>query len=103
MNNNLTIGITGATGHVGSQLSNHLKKRGLRVIKLIRNPGIDESFSSRMFDLTQPIADDLLIGIDILIHCAFVANAQSEEAKIININGSRNLFESCRKQGVKII
>jgi nucleoside-diphosphate-sugar epimerase len=103
MNNKLTIGITGAGGHIGSQLTEYLRGKAFEVIVLTKNVDSIKDTSARKYDLTDAIADDLLNDIDVLIHCAYIGNERHEDAAQINYNGSKLLFEASRKQGVKKI
>jgi nucleoside-diphosphate-sugar epimerase len=103
MINNPTIGITGASGHIGSALAKHFTLRGFRVIEFLRNMDPEKSAGARKYDLTQKISAGLFSDIDILIHCAYVSREQDANAEQINVNGSKYLFDSCREQGVKKI
>ena len=103
MNNSITIGITGASGHIGSSLTRYLSAKGFRVIAFVRNADSVSNASVRKFDLTSNIAAELLSDIDVMIHCAFVTKEQHVNAEQINYNGSKQLFEACREQGVKKI
>lgn len=90
MTNKFTIGITGAGGHIGSELVNYLRGKEFQVVPL-------------KFDLKRNIPVGLLSGIDVLIHCAFVKQEDNANAEMHNYNGSKVLFEECRTQGVKKI
>lgn len=102
MNNKLTIGITGASGHIGSHLAGYLVEKGFTVVSLVRNPDAAD-LSSRKYDLTGNIPDDLLNGIDILIHCAYVTKQQHTDAARINREGSEKLFSAAREKGIRKI
>jgi NADH dehydrogenase len=103
MSNNITIGITGANGHIGSRLTEYLSKKGFRVIALVRNVASVKNVAVRKYDLTKDIASGLASDIDVLIHCAVVTKDQHANAEHINYKGSKQLFDECRKQGVKKI
>ena len=103
MNNNITIGVTGASGHIGSRLTEYLSEKGYRVIAFVRNPAAVKNAAVRKYDVTETMAADLLSGIDVLIHCAFVTKEQHGDAEQINYNSSKHLFNECRKHGVKKI
>jgi nucleoside-diphosphate-sugar epimerase len=100
---NMTIGITGASGHIGSRLKAYLTEKGFNVVAFVRNIGSIKDVPRRKYDLTESISDDLFSDVDILIHCAFVTKQQHADAERINYNGSKYLFDECRKQGVKKI
>jgi dihydroflavonol-4-reductase len=103
MNNDITIGITGASGHIGSRLTGFLSEKGFRVIAFVRNVASVKNVPVRKYDLTEDIASGLVSDIDVLIHCAFVTKDQHADAEHINYHGSKQLFDECRKQGVKKI
>lgn len=71
----LTVAVTGATGTVGTQLRALLMTAGHTVVSLVRHPelqrpaGNDGDGGARFWDTSQP-ADDLLEGIDAVVHLA---------------------------------
>lgn len=104
MSDKPTIGITGATGFIGSVLANYLAANGYHVIRFIRNVTSGADVDTRKYDLANPdVSADLFRNIDILIHCAFVTKDQHADAEQVNYSGTKRLVESCRSQGVKKI
>lgn len=100
MNSNKpVIGITGATGLIGSALYDSLKRNGYQVTRLIRNP---DGHTDRKYSLEKGPAPELLAGIDVLIHCAYDKNDSQVETGT-NYTGSRQLFENANYSGVSHI
>lgn len=97
--NNHTVGITGATGFVGSALVAAFRQKGTAVIPLVRKP---QDKNDRLFDLTGPISPDLLTSIDILILCAFISPKDKNAAQL-DLAGTLALIELARKSKVKKI
>ncbi|MCU0236901.1 MAG: NAD-dependent epimerase/dehydratase family protein [Acidobacteria bacterium] len=104
---NKTILVTGAAGFIGSHLVRELRRRCDRVICLVR-PGED---ISRIADLGCRIHyGDLLDtstltgavgGVDTIFHLAAVMGGVSPERLFqVNFQGTKNLVEACREQGV---
>lgn len=103
MINNVTIGITGASGHIGLHLTKYLSEKGFRVIAFVRNISSIKNVQARKYDLTETISPDLFSDVNILIHLAFVTRQQYAAAEQINLNGSKELFYAAKKQGVNKI
>ena len=104
---NKTILVTGAAGFIGSHLVRELRRRCDRVVCLVR-PGED---ISRIADLGCRIhSGDLLekstlvgavAGVDFIFHLAAVMGGVTPEALFrVNFQGTKNLVEVCREQGV---
>ena len=88
--NKPVIGITGTSGFVGSALVEYFTDKGFPIICLSRSSA--KKHNSRYYDMEQPVPEDLLKGIDILIHCAFIKLDENIDAEKINYEASRNLF-----------
>jgi len=104
---NKTILVTGAAGFIGSHLVRELRRRCGRVICLVR-PGED---ISRIADLGCRIhTGDLLdkstlanavAGVDTIFHLAAVMGGVDPEVLFrVNLQGTKNLVDACREQGV---
>ncbi|MDA8403973.1 MAG: NAD-dependent epimerase/dehydratase family protein [Desulfobacteraceae bacterium] len=54
-------------------------------------------------DVRSPKFKDILKGVDVVYHFAFIVGEIKDKQKIydININGSRNVFEACVHNGVR--
>ena len=100
--NNPVIAITGANGFVGSTLVQSFLERGMRTVKLVRTLSPLPVTEERVFELEFPPLSNLLQGIDILIHCAFVSPTE-KHAATTDYNGSAALFELARKNGIQKI
>lgn len=96
----MTIGITGASGFIGSSLLAALAGEGHEVIALGRAVILP---ASRYFDLAKPYPRESLSGVDILIHCAFVHPADHEDAGRLNYEGTRKLINEAREAGIRKI
>jgi nucleoside-diphosphate-sugar epimerase len=96
------IGITGATGFIGSALADYLSKCGYTIIAFVRD--IDRATSlAKRYDLADEIPEGLFKGVDILIHCAFVELSNNAEAETINYEGTKRLVKASKQDGVKKI
>jgi UDP-glucose 4-epimerase len=96
MKNNITIGITGADGFIGKQLSQVLEDRGFKLIK----------YDLNNFDLRNEV--NLSDKIDVLYHLAAVnkpyfSKLNPAETFKTNVLGTLNLLEAARKSNVKKI
>jgi nucleoside-diphosphate-sugar epimerase len=100
MNTNETIAISGATGFIGSQLCAHFVQQGYRVIGFCRNIPAQRvhGVEYRTFNLEQAPDKNLFKHATIFIHCAYL---KGEEAKNINIEGTKKLLKASRNAGVK--
>lgn len=95
--------ITGANGFIGSALVQYLENAGYRVIALVRKKTDRKNGQERLYDLQQPPADDLLAGVDVLIHCAVIWQDVQVDAAQLNYLGTEKLIHSARSHGVKKI
>lgn len=97
-----TVGITGATGYLGSALSEHLSSVGDNVVALTRRPPEDRLAHWRQFDLGEPVECALFDGVDTLIHAAWVLSGKdTNDLWRQNVIGSRRLIEAAVSAGVK--
>jgi nucleoside-diphosphate-sugar epimerase len=97
------VGITGASGYLGSRLSEQFDRAGWRVIRLVRSPRAGVA-SDRHFDLTEPVDPAVFDSIDVLVHAAYDLTARrAEEVWRNNVEGSRRLIDVARRSGVERI
>ena len=97
------IAITGANGFIGSSLLQYFYDQHYPVIALARTHSIKAPAEVRSFNLEQPLQPDLLDGVDILIHCAFIKADAHAEAGKLNYEGTRSLIECAHRNNVKKI
>ncbi len=106
----MTTLITGATGHLGANLTRELLKRGENIRVLLRedsgNIEVDGLDVERVYgDLTdaQSLAD-AVEGCDRVYHlAAFVSIRSGDRQRLFDVNvlGTRALMQVCRKSGVE--
>jgi len=101
--------VTGATGCVGSNLSELLVSKGHRVRGLVR-PGSDTAFLQSLGVGLWPgdIMDEASLagavgGVDVVFHCAAAVSdwASLEEMRRVNVHGLELLLTACAAAGVK--
>jgi nucleoside-diphosphate-sugar epimerase len=92
--------ITGDTGFIGRNLRRFLEGKGVQVT------GYSKSFGADIFDFENLAAQ--VEDCDIVFHCA--AEAKPGESVLkpvhtinININGSLNVLEACKKHSVPLV
>ncbi len=94
-------GVTGAGGYVGSRLVRSLRADGMQVAEFRSDPAPGQA-NLRRFELKEPPEPALFRGIDLLVHCAYDFKALGwDEIRSINIDGTRRLFESAARGGVR--
>ena len=100
----MKIAITGATGFIGSHLTQHFVSQGWNVLGLCRRPPHREQNPGVEFvpyELGEPVPQDGLTGCGALIHCAHVLySPRQRDADKLNIEGSRQLFRAAERAGV---
>ena len=93
----MTVGITGASGYVGSLIEARLRNDGHSVLRLVRNPGPGD----RHYELSSFETARTLAGIDTLIHCAWDMRLVSwRDISITNVEGSQRLLKLAESAGV---
>ncbi|HYQ79610.1 MAG TPA: NAD-dependent epimerase/dehydratase family protein [Solirubrobacterales bacterium] len=103
------VAVTGPTGEIGKPLMSELEKRPEvgSVVGMARR-AFDPSFEGwakceyRRGDiLDRGALAALFDGADVAVHLAFAIFGDREEARKINLEGTRNAFETAIKAGVK--
>jgi nucleoside-diphosphate-sugar epimerase len=105
----LNVAVTGPTGEIGKPLMSELERRAEvgSVVGMARrafDPSFEgwEKVSYRRGDiLDRGALAALFDGADVAVHLAFAIFGDREEARKINLEGTRNAFETAIKAGVK--
>lgn len=105
----LKVAVTGPTGEIGKPLMSELERRAEvgSVVGMARRPFDPsaegwEKVSYRRGDiLDRGSLAALFDGADVAVHLAFAIFGDREEARKINLQGTRNAFETAIKAGVK--
>ena len=111
--------VTGVNGQLGHDVSNELSKRGYVVLASDISKeysGIDKNINYNKYyslDITNKEAVDKIIEEtrpDVIIHCAAwtavdLAEEETNKPKVyaINVEGTRNIAESCKKIDAKML
>src|SRR5947209_3541946 len=89
------VAITGATGYLGSVLSDHFSSRGSEVVALTRRRPERADNEWRHFELGRPISAEIFQDVDVLIHAAWVLSGRdTSRLWRENVIGSRRLIEA---------
>jgi len=105
----MKIAVTGATGHVGANLTRALVERGDTVRVLVRDRESTRSLEGveceRVSgDIRNPESlDELVRGAELVYHLAAKISLESvdPECEQINVGGVRNITEACLRHGVR--
>ena len=94
----IVAGVTGANGFIGRNVVNKLQKKGFNVISLQRTISSSNNYEVRLFDLCklETINEELLHGIDILIHTAALVHKPQEDIKFyktMNFEATKKLYQ----------
>jgi dihydroflavonol-4-reductase len=104
----MIVSVTGASGHVGSNLCRMLLKRGHKVRALVHRDetglqGLDlEKVHGDV--LNTSVLQELFNGSDVVIHLAAIISIKGKRNKYleeVNIEGTRNVIKAIEKNGVK--
>jgi nucleoside-diphosphate-sugar epimerase len=104
----MKILVTGATGKVGSRLTQRLAERGDHVRALVRDPRRAADLRADRIELAEGdlLEEDSLAaavrGVDAVVHCAaFFRGATPEQAHAVNDLGTQHLANAARTAAVK--
>jgi nucleoside-diphosphate-sugar epimerase len=105
----LAVAVTGPTGEIGKPLMSELERRDEvgNVLGMARSPfdPADEGWEKvgyRRGDiLDRGALAALFDGADVAVHLAFAIFGSREETRRVNLQGTRNVFETAIKAGVK--
>ena len=104
------VAVTGASGHIGANLVRELLQRGYEVVALIRQ----SSLALEGLDVIRVVGDILdpaslaraFKGVEQVYHLAAYISIQpgdNEKLEKVNIEGTRNVLEACRSEGVSTL
>lgn len=104
----LTVAVTGPTGEIGGSLIDALEASAdvAAVRGMARRPfdpgaaGWRKAVYQRGDILDRGRLAELFDGADVVVHLAFAIFGDREEARRINLEGSRNVFEAAVEAGV---
>lgn len=106
---NKKILVTGGTGFIGSIMSERLYIDEKADVRVMVNNWHKATWVSRLgvelvkSDITNPEEVDKAIeGCEIVFHCVGVGGTR-EYARKVNVEGTRNVMNACKKHGVKRI
>jgi UDP-glucose 4-epimerase len=105
----LKVAVTGPTGEIGKPLMSELERRDEvgSVLGMARSPfdpsaeGWDKVTYRRGDILDRGALSALFDGADVAVHLAFAIFGSREETRRVNLQGTRNVFETAIKAGVK--
>lgn len=103
----LRVAVTGPTGDIGRSLLRSLEKHGQirEIVAMARKPfdpaaeGLSKTTYRQGDVLSRPAVDELVAGADVVIHLAFLILGGLDETELVNLRGSRNVFEATRDAG----
>jgi dihydroflavonol-4-reductase len=104
----MKVGVTGASGHIGANLTRILLKKeySVRVLEHHDNRAIDgldvEIVKGSLDD--QKSLDDFCWGLDVVFHLAAkisIGSNSFDSLYKINVEGTKRVVASCKKAGVK--
>jgi nucleoside-diphosphate-sugar epimerase len=105
----LTVAVTGPTGEIGRPFISALERipEVERVIGMARRPfdlagqGWEKTEYRRGDVLDREAVEDLVDGVDVVVHLAFAIIAGDSDSREVNLTGSRNVFEATAAAGAK--
>jgi UDP-glucose 4-epimerase len=105
----LTVAVTGPTGDIGRSLLRVLERSRevSRIVAMARRPfdpaaaGLRKTVYRQADVLDRGAVQALVADADVVVHLAFLIMGGREETQSVNIEGSRNVFESAAAAGVK--
>jgi nucleoside-diphosphate-sugar epimerase len=98
-----SCGVTGASGFVGRAACDRFRSLGWNVVALTRRAqSAPKGCEARVFALGEPLPQQLLAGIDVLVHAAYDFTLRSwADICRVNVVGSEYLFDAASRAGVK--
>ena len=105
----MRVAVTGAAGYIGRRLVAELVSRDVDVVAIDLTAPTEALLAPRTTFRQVDVRDDrfveVLDGVDVVVHLAFVFNPSRDEAHMrdANVEGTRNLFEAAAKAGCRKI
>jgi UDP-glucose 4-epimerase len=104
----LTVAVTGPTGEIGVPFVRALEATPEigRVVAMARRPfePTDYGWTKTVYRqgdiLDRADVEDLVAGVDVVVHLAFIVVEASAASRDINVEGSRNVFRATADAGV---
>lgn len=102
-----TVAVTGAEGLIGRRLVDLLLEdpevEGVVALDVSASGGARAGLDRRQADVRDPGLGELLAGVDVVVHLAFVLDPSRDEATMhaVNVGGTRNVLESAVRAGVR--
>jgi UDP-glucose 4-epimerase len=105
----LTVAVTGPTGDIGRSLLRSLDASDEvgRIVAMARRPfdpaadGLGKTEYRRGDVLDRVAVDELVAGADVVVHLAFLIVGGREQTELVNVEGSRTVFESTVAAGAR--
>jgi UDP-glucose 4-epimerase len=103
----LTVAVTGPTGDIGRSVVRALERSPKvgRIVGMARRPFEPAEHGWRRTEyrrgdvLDRSSVDALVAGADVVVHLAFLIFGSHDEARRVNLEGSRNVFEAAVAAG----
>jgi dihydroflavonol-4-reductase len=111
MKNSINCLVTGAAGYLGATLVKLLHDAGFNVISLVL-PGENARYVSQYSEIRYADVCDIgsleraAEGVSLMLHLAGVIDISGRSSalmKRVNIDGTRNAAEICRRRGIRMI
>jgi UDP-glucose 4-epimerase len=105
----LTVAVTGPTGDIGRSLLRALERSSEigSIVAMARKPfdpaaeGLRKTTYRQGDVLNRPVVDELVAGADVVVHLAFLIVGALDQTKLVNLKGSRNVFEATQAAGCR--
>lgn len=105
MNKRKAIIITGASGFIGSKLTDIFIKNSYIVYAydLVNNLNKNTNIIFTKYNINEQIEEAPFKEVDTIIHCAYIKDKDDKNSYKKNINGSKQLIEITRKHNVNFV